>query len=104
MARVSQWNEQTVEPIVSSMLRPSRLVTAFPSSRNMDVLYMIESHFTINSDAVTSRYDGRVPPSPPPTTTRDEPPLGSEHSAHVDMNTRYRMFKTNRYKYSAFQA
>lgn len=64
MARVSQWNEQTVAPIVSSMLRPSRLVTAFPSSRNMDVLYMIESHFTINSDAVTSRYDGRVPPPP----------------------------------------
>lgn len=53
---------------------------------------MIESHFTINSDAVTSRYDGRVPPPP---STRDEPPLGSEHSAHVDMNTRYRMLKTD---------
>lgn len=62
MARVSQWHEQTVAPIVSSMLRLSRLVTAFPSSRNMDVLYMIESHFTINSDAVTSRYDGSAPP------------------------------------------
>lgn len=35
------------------------------------------------------------PPPPTPSTTRDEPPLGSEHSAHVDMNTRYRMFKTD---------
>lgn len=86
MARVSQWHEQTVAPIVSSMLRLSRLVTAFPSSRNMDVLYMIESHFTINSDAVTSRYDGSAPPPP---YTSDEPPLGSEHSAHVDMVSGY---------------
>lgn len=39
---------------------------------------MIESHFTINSDAVTSRYDGRVPP-PQPESSR----LLDQNTAHM---------------------